>query len=179
MGDIIPTSSMTKAERTDLARLARAQGRLRKSGVEARQAELIAQLEEDLAAEFQPNDPRWDDVATAAQEAVKEADRIIAERCAELGVRPEFRPGLSLSWFSRGQNADSKRRAELRKVGQTRIAALGKAAKLKIDEDVLNRETTLIAGSLTTEEARQFLAAMPTLEALMPPLTVAEIEGGS
>lgn len=167
---------MTKAEIASLTRLVRQGARVRKSGIEAHQAELLCRLEAEVAAEYPPDDPRWAEITEAAQAAVKEADDRIAQLCDDLGIRREFRPRLEIGWRARGENAHAGRRSELRKVGQTRIAAMGKAAKLEIDKDALGRETELVAGSLSTAEAKAFLEAMPTLEALMPPVRVQELE---
>jgi hypothetical protein len=116
-------------------------------------------------------------VTAAAKKAIQDADDLVAKRCADLGIRPEFRPRIDLLFYGRGENALKERRAELRKVAQTRIAALGKNAKHAIDVDALERETELVAGALTTGEAQAVLAAMPTLQALMPPIALAELEG--
>ena len=173
---MVASAPMPKGDRDALRSLTRQGARILKSGIEAEQAKLLADLEEQLAGEYKANDPHWEEITKAADAAVRAADREIAERCEELGVRPEFRPSLSLSWYSRGQNAEASRRAELRKVAQTRIAALGKAAKLAIDTAALERETALVAGGLSSDEARLYLESMPTLAELMPPLSVAELE---
>jgi hypothetical protein len=150
--------------------------RVAKAGIEGRQAELLADLEDQLAAEYRWDDEAWAEVTAEAKRAVAEADEAIAKRCADLGIRPEFRPGLQVSWYGRGENASKNRRAELRKVAQTRLAALAKMAKVAIDKDALERETTLVAGALSSAEAKDFLEAMPTLEALMPRIALAELE---
>lgn len=168
---------MTKGERDVLTRLVRQRARVAKSGVEGRQAELLAEVEEQLAATYRFDHDAWREVMADAEQAVKDADEILAKRCADLGIRHEFRPTLHVTWYGRGENASKERRVELRKVAQTKIAALGKTAKHSIDVDALERETALVAGALTSDEAKAVLAAMPTLQALMPPLALAEIEG--
>jgi hypothetical protein len=56
------------------------------------------------------------------------------------------------------------------------VAAEAKAAKVQIERASVDVQTQLVAGGLQSNEAREFLAAMPTAEALMPAVTVAEIE---
>ncbi len=109
-------------------------------------------------------------------ELVREADEKIAAICREMGVREEFRPHLNLSWWSRGENADNQRRTELRKRAQAAIAAQAEQAKYEIDRRAGEVQTQLVAVGLTTEEARNFLEGMPTVESLMVPIDVGMLE---
>jgi hypothetical protein len=81
-----------------------------------------------------------------------------------------------MDWMRRGENYSAARRAELRKVAKTRIVAEIKAAKTTIERSSVEVQTELIAGGLESEEAKAFLESMPTAEALMPSLSMAEIE---
>ena len=120
---------------------------------------------------------------SGAYEAVaaieQEAGARIAERCRELDIPPEFAPGLHVGWYGRGENAAARRRAELRKVAQTRLEAEGRKAKLAVESASLDMLTTLAAGALASVEAQKFLESMPTPEALMPALELRELESGS
>jgi len=88
----------------------------------------------------------------------------------------EFRPRISIGWAPRGENMFATRRAELRKRAQTRIAAVGRAAKAAIEATEADVLTSLYAGALTTAAAHAFLAAIPSAESLMPPMRLAELE---
>jgi Holliday junction resolvase RusA-like endonuclease len=168
---------MSKADRDQLASVVKIRARVAKAQVAEHEALLLAKVESELAAEYKPDDDNaWKALADAAQKAVAEADSQVEERCRELGIRPEFRPGLNVGWYGRGENATVKRRVELRRVAQTRIAAVGKTAKLAIEQRCVEVLTELIAGALQSEEARSFLETIPTPEQLMPPLDVAELE---
>src|SRR5690348_3800209 len=121
---------MTRHEREDLRRLCRYQATLAKTGAAQRAAELRADFEEQLASIFRfDDDAIWKAVTETADAAVDEADKRIAARCNELGIPERFRPSLHLSWYSRGENASGKRRAELRKVAESHIEALEKKAR--------------------------------------------------
>lgn len=167
---------MTKGEREELRRLVNERARLAKARVEQRQAELLADVEAKLAAKYDFDDEVWADVTAAARQAVKQADDFIAQKCRELGIPEEFRPGITIGWYKRGENAVSLRRGELRKVAQTQIAAAGKKAKNTIDTAALERREALALGALESAEAKAFIESMPTVEALMPPLDVRELE---
>ncbi|MGH3305312.1 MAG: hypothetical protein ACRDOK_27340 [Streptosporangiaceae bacterium] len=170
------TETMTRRDRDDLAKVARMRARLAKDGIAAREAALLADVEEQLSAVYKFDHDAWADITRHAQQLIKDADRQIAERCRELGIREEFRPKLELGWMRRGENASSERRGELRRTSQTRIAALGKEAKMAIDGRAAEILTELIAGGLESEDAKAFLATIPTAEHLMPRLTLPELE---
>jgi hypothetical protein len=166
---------MTKGERDELAKILKARARVAKSVVEQRAAELLADAEQQLAAKYKISDEAWREIAADAVQIVAEADAEIAKRCRMLGIPEQFRPSLNASWYGRGENADKGRRAELRKVAQTRIAAMAKQARVTIETKALDGQTLLAADALESAEAKAFLASMPTVEALMPALDVASL----
>ena len=94
------------------------------------------------------------------------------------GHTRQLAPSAHVAWLPRGENVSAGRRAELRKVAATRIAASERAAKMEIERQSVEIETQLVAGGLQSEDAQAFLASMSTAEQLMPMLSVAEIEVG-
>jgi hypothetical protein len=167
---------MSKGERTELAKLVRMRAKVAKDGSAHRSAVLMADVERKLAAEYKFGDASWRDLTEAAEKAVKDADVQLAERCRALGIPAEFRPKISLSWYSRGENASKDRRAELRRVAQTQIAVMEKGAKVAIDRHVADLVTTIIAGGLESAEAVAFLECIPTVDEFMPALSLEEIK---
>lgn len=168
-------SKMTKAERDELARLLKARARVAKSVVEQRAAELLADAEQQLATRYKIDDAAWVDLTGAAEQAVKDADAKLARRCRALGIPEEFRPRIDFSWYSRGENAWKERRAELRKVAQTRIDAMAKQARVAIETRELDGLAMLAAGALESAGAQEFLASLPAVETLMPVLDVSAL----
>jgi hypothetical protein len=166
---------LTSRERNDLLRLAKARARLARESIGARQAELLADVEEQLAASYRFDDQVWDDLTRTAKSVVEAADAQIAARCRELGVPDRFRPALSIQWYSRGENAVASRRAELRKLAQARIEAAGKNAKTEITRRGLEAEERLLTAFLESDEARQVLESLPSVADLMPPILIAEL----
>jgi len=172
---------MSRRDASDLAAHVRREAVNAKAMVGIRAAELVADFEQQMAAEYAfSQDAVWTQAAEAAEVAVREANEKIAQRCGELGIPREFAPCLSRPrWFSRGgQSMVSERRAELRKVAVTRIAALEKAAKVQIETTALEMQKVLLSGVLTSREAQAFLAKMPTAADLMPVLALGEIAKG-
>lgn len=173
-----PAPPMTRREREDLAKVARLRARVARSAIVQREAELLADVEAQLAAEYAFTDEAWADITKGAAEAVAEADRQVAALCRERGIPEEFRPRLDTFWHRRGRNAVGERRTELRKVAQSRIAAVGKAAKASIEAREADVLTELLAGGLSSDAARTFLESIPSAAQLMPPMQVRELEGG-
>jgi hypothetical protein len=170
-----PQPNMTKGEREELVKLVKARTRVAGRVVDQRAAELLADVERQLATEYKVTDAAWSDLTAAAARAVQEADRGLAERCRALGIPEECRPRLSFSWFERGQNLFKDRRDELRRVAVIRIEALAEAARVEIEQKALDGLTLLIAGGLESSEAKAMLTAIPTPEALMPKIDLASL----
>lgn len=166
---------MSKGERLELAKLVRLRGKVAKDDIDQRAARLLADVEAQLAARYPANHEAWAEITERAKKSIAAADAEIAHRCRALGIPENFRPGIALSWYSRGENAMRERRAELRKVAQTELAARSKAAKVEIDRHAAQLLTQLAAGALESSESRAFLDAMPSIDELMPRLTLPEL----
>jgi predicted nucleic acid-binding Zn ribbon protein len=121
--------------------------------------------------------PKWVDITAAAKKAAAEANTALAVRCRERGIPEDFQPRLSLGWRDRGENVFGERRAELRKVAQTQVAALVKEAKLAIDREAAEQLTQLASMGIISQEARAFLGNMPRAEELLPPIDALKLPG--
>jgi hypothetical protein len=170
---------MTKSEREDLQRLVRQRERVQVAAARQRSADLLADFENQIAAQYRfDDDAIW---AAAAKEAEREVDKAqtrIAERCVELGIPRQFAPGLLLNWRHRGyDNAVGKRRDELRKVAKAQIEALERKAIVEIQRGSIEAQTELALAGLTSAAARVFVERLPTVESLMPALSYAELAG--
>lgn len=170
-------AAMTKGERAELGSLIRKRERVMKSQAEERSAVLLAEFDAASAKVFHfDEDPIWQAAMREAEAAVEGAIVTIAARCKDMGIPVEFAPTLNLSWYGRGHNMVADRRAELRRAAKSRIEAIEKEAITKIERLSLQAQTEIVASGLDTEGARQFLAAMPTMDLLMPPVRVEEIQ---
>lgn len=169
--------TMSKTEREQLARLARQRAKLAKQQILERQRILLADIEDQLSAEYTADEAIWADITRHAEGEVAKADAKIAEICRSWGIPEAFRPHLSLGWYGRGRNAESGRRTELRRLAQARVEAAGQSARTTVDSKLLDVETELVRSGLDSEQAHAFLASMPTADALMPRVHVGELEG--
>ncbi|MGO4832029.1 hypothetical protein AB4144_06980 [Rhizobiaceae sp. 2RAB30] len=79
-------------------------------------------------------------------------------------------------WQQRGRNSVKEERTEMRRVAQREIEAIEKAARTDIERQSVATQEKIMIGGLTSDDARAFLEAMPTAEALMPELTMDRVE---
>ncbi|HEY1298125.1 MAG TPA: hypothetical protein VGJ60_34020 [Chloroflexota bacterium] len=163
---------MTARERSELGALLRRRAKVARAAVAHVKAERLADFEAQLASEFAAEDERFRDLVRYASEAAQRADGELQLRCQEMGIPERFRPSLRVSWSSRGENALAERRAELRRVAQTRADADAKAAIEHIEASAVRAEEDLLREGLSTGAAHAVLERLPTPEALMPPLEV-------
>ena len=141
-------TAMTRAEREDLQRLVRQRERV------------------------------WAKAAAAANREVKKAQAQVAARCHEFGIPERFAPDLSVEWHHRGYgNQIDSRKAELRRMAQTQIAALEQKAIVEIKVSCLDAQTKLATAGCASEASKPFADALPSVERLMRPLSLAAIAG--
>ena len=169
-------NSMTKSERTELSRLMRDRAKVAKDEIESHAGRVLVNIEAQLAATYPEDHAAWADITEHARRVIAEADTQIAQRCRELGIPERFRPSINYSWYNRGENAMKDRRAELRKVAQTELVARVKAAKNTIDRRAVDLRTQLAAGMLESSQAKDFLNAMPSIDDLVPPITLDDLK---
>jgi hypothetical protein len=171
------TNKMTKAERDQLSKLARLRAKQAEREAEAREKVLLAEVLDLMATEFEAHDALWADAVLIAEEAAAKANVQIVGRCAELGIPAKDAPGLEVGFYRRSNEfANERRRAELRKLAETRLAALTKTAKAAIHDKALEVETELIVSSLESREAKAFVdGSIPTVEQLMPALQLEDL----
>lgn len=174
MADVKP---MTKGERQELGSLIRKREKVMKAEAEKRSAALLADYDAAQAKIYHwDNDAIWKQAHDDAEKAVEAARLAIAARCQEIGIPAEFAPDLQLYWSGRGHNALASRRQELRQAAKSRIAAMEREAVAQIERLSLQAQTEIVASGLQSEAAQTFLKAMPSMDALMPPVAPSEIE---
>jgi hypothetical protein len=171
---------MTKSEREELQRLVRQREKALKSAAKQRSTEMLAEFENQLAARYKFDDDEvWAEAKRVANAEVEKANARIAARCAELSIPKDFAPSLDSHWYGRGENAAKERRAELRKVAVSRIAAIEQAAIVQIELGSVRAQTEIATHGLTSQAARAFIEQLPSIETLMKPLDFGAIAGGA
>ncbi len=170
--------TMTKGEREDLLKLIRSREKVLKSAAEQRSAAMLAEFEKQISTLYAwDSDEVWKKAVEEAINALHTSQKVIEDRCKELGIPKEFQPRyVGGGWLERGQNAAAQRRDELRKVAKAEIAVVEHNARVEIERMSVEAQTQIIAHGLQSEAAQAFLANLPTVEKLMPTLDVARIE---
>ena len=138
------SDELTRTERADLQRVARMRAKVARGAIEVVKAQRLAEFERELQARYAVDDAAWSELTAAAKAQVQQTDEELARRCEELGIRPEFRPRLTLGWYSAGANGSRDRQAELRKLARLELEAAGKAARQRIDAGELEAVTELL-----------------------------------
>jgi hypothetical protein len=168
---------ISKAEGIELQKLINRREKVLKQVAAARSAELMADFEQQMAAEYRFDDREvWTEATRRGRTAVAAANDLIAAECATLGIPSQFAPQLAFGWMSRGENATKERRDELRRVAKTRIEAIEKRANVEISHEALIAATEVVSLGLVSQAAQRFLHELEPLERLMPPLDFRSIE---
>lgn len=175
------SETMTKGEREDLQRLIRQREKVLESAAKQRSAELLADFENQMAAEYHlGDDPVWEELAKSAHAEVQKIGKRLAARCRELGIPDKFAPKLQLNWQHKGYgNALKERVQELRTAAKAEIDAMEQKAIVQIRTASVDAQTHLAIAGLTSDAARAFVSQLPAVENLMPVLSYQEIAGES
>ena len=168
---------LSRTEVHDLGMIIRDRVKVLRAHAEEQAAACLADFEKKLAAVYTfDQDEVWKVATEEAQKVVAECQEKIAKRCQKLGIPRTFAPAIGMTWQGRGENALASRRAELRRVAQTSIAAMTKAAITKIEKQSLELRTQVVAMGLLSDAAKVFLESLAPVEEAMHSLDFTEIE---
>lgn len=87
--------SFTRAERTDLQRLARMTANVARGGIDAAKAQRLHEFERELQARYEVDNEAWAELAATAEAQVRTLDQELAKRCEDLGIGRSFGPLLT------------------------------------------------------------------------------------
>lgn len=170
-------SGITKGERTELRSLIRQRFRVLRADIDARKAELLAELEQRIDAKYAEWDKAWADAMYLIEEAAREANRKANDVLRGLDIEELDLEGKDYSIvYTRAINKPGRGRTKLRQTGQARIEAQVKAAYLQLDRQEADLLTRLVAGALESDDARAFLGEIPSVSALVPADRLLELE---
>jgi hypothetical protein len=164
---------ITKAERTELRSLVRNQIRVLRHEVLQRAKELTADVDVQLERRYANVDKAWADAAFLAEQAVQEANRAVNDAYRTL-MGEHHLERRYVDWHPPEKPA--RERAMLRQTALSRIQAQVTAAMLRLDRQEADLLRDLAIGALESDEAHEFLRAIPTVGELVPAARLAEIE---
>lgn len=172
-----PARRLSRNETHDLSMIIKDRTKVLRAHAEEQAAACMADFESKMATIYTwDQDETWKKATEQAMNVVKESQETIAARCKDLGIPAAFAPTLSASWQGRGENMLAMRRMELRRVAQSSIAAMTKAAITRIEKQSLDLRTQVVAMGLLSAEAKMFLESLAPIEESMRSLDFGEIE---
>jgi len=170
------TATITRHEREALAKLIRQRERLAKTAASERSAVLMADFEQQADRIYAyDEDNVWRQAVLAAKEEVAKASVQISKRCSELGIPQPFAPTLSVVWHQQRASVGMER-AKMRQVAKRRIEQIEATARTSIERASVAAQEALLTGGLTTDAAKLFAEALPSVEELMPKLQMADLQ---
>jgi hypothetical protein len=92
---------MARADREQLIRLTRLRAKQAKQEAVQREKVLLAEVEDQLTAEYEARDQMWAEAVAIAEEAALKANDLIVARCADLGIPASHAPRLEMGWRRR------------------------------------------------------------------------------
>lgn len=172
-------SEITKGERTELRSVIRQQFKVLRAEVIERQAELSAQLEDEVARRFAQQDKEWNDLMFQINEAAREANRKINDLLYE--ADHQVKDGterwlINLNSYDIGKLRKGDGRTEFKQRGHAHLNAQVKGALLRLDRDEADLLRALATTAMESEEARTFLTRIPTVGELVSAARIAELE---
>jgi hypothetical protein len=175
-------NGMSRSDYTATEKLISQEARVGKQRAKHLKAERLADLSAQLAARFDPEDLELGAEMAQMEAEVRELDakwRARTDAVLDRQGRPRrFRPQLHIwcSWSDRGENSSAARRAEFWQVGERAAEAEYQYAVLTYDTWELDTRRAITLGRVTSYEARRLIEALPSVEALMPPLSLKGLE---
>ena len=177
MTDQEPPRRLSRNETHDLSMIIKDRTRVLRAHAEEQAAACMADFESKLASAYTwDQDEVWKKATEEAQRVVADSQKIIAARCKELGIPASFAPSIGALWSGRGENAMAARRNELRRVAESSIKAMTKAAITRIEKQSLDLRTQVVSMGLLSADAKMFLESLAPVEDSMRALDFAEIE---
>jgi hypothetical protein len=171
---------ITKSELDAISRALRANVKAAKAAIVALGPKLKAEFEVQLSVSYPASgDPVWKEALQIVYDTYKIQQARVDARCEELGIPARFRPhmhppGWADSWKSSCDYKDY--RAEMRRLAGTQIDDMLKSRMAQLDLDSANVQFEIASQGCLTDAAKEFLAKLPSVDSLIPPLKVSEVE---
>lgn len=167
--------TMTKTERNELRGIVRTQFKVLRAEVVQRQAEVLAEIEQEIEKRYVGEDRRRQAVMDRLGEIVGAASREATDvlKAEEVGVsisRPIRVWHENIEW-------PKDDRISLRRQALAAFEAKVAAAKLALDRQEADLLRKLAVGALDSDEAKSFLEGIPTVGELVPVSRLQELVG--
>ena len=171
---------MTKSEIDVVSRALRVNVRVAHTQITALGPKLKAEFELQLSTSYPATgDPVWNDALNQVYQSYTLQQARVNARSEELGIPERFRPqirepGWASSW--RSSCFDYKEyRAEMCKLANAQIDDMLKSRRAQLELESANIQYEIASHGCITDTAKEFLAKLPAIEAMIPPLQVSEV----
>lgn len=180
-------ATMTPGERRELKGAINGRQKIAYSLVEARKAELIAELTASINKVYSPRELGIEDDIAEFEAQVRKLNLKVAQKMRArdrenplIGrVLSEIDwPSAHFDWSGAGAVRMKERRAALIKAGTHQIEAMASAARLAIDQAIQQGHEMLVRDALESSAAVAFLDGFPTPAQLMPRIDVTTLRIG-
>jgi hypothetical protein len=170
-------SGMTQAERRELRSVVKSQFKVLRAEVEQRRKELAAEAAEQVRRRYAASDKQVDDLNWKIEQIIDQANKDV--RDAVKAAQSESSGG-QWAWSGpvRAPRVQHERedRFALNGALSSGLEAQAKAALLTLERQESDLLRQLALGALESDEARAFLASIPSVGELVPASRLAEIE---
>lgn len=169
---------MNKSERDELRRLIRGRIKVLQADISTRRAELISELDQHLEGQYAAEMKRYDEGQFLIAEAVRAANRTANDVYREYFGKERWGEKADKQVVSAQQiEPPTREKSKERTTGVRAIEAKVLHARTELDrrEQQLLEELTI--GALESQDAKDFLARIPTVGELVPSSRLNEIAG--
>jgi hypothetical protein len=172
---------INKSELEAISRALRAKVKAAKAAIIALGPKLKAEFEMQLTVTYPASgDPIWEEALQIVYDAYETQQARVEARCEELRIPERFRPELqSPSWSASWRSScyDYKDyRAEMRRLAGAQIDDMIKSRLAQLDLDSANIQFEIASEGCVTDAAKDFLKRLPSIESMVPPLKLSEVE---
>lgn len=172
---------MNKSELEAIGRALRANVKAAKAAIVALGPKLKAEFEVQLSVSYPSSgDPVWKDALHTVYETYEIQQARVDARCEELRIPRRFRPHLQPPGWSDGWRCSTfdfkDMRAEMRRLAGAQIDDMLKSRMAQLELDSANIQFEIASHGCVTDAAKEFLAKLPSVDSLIPPLKVSEVE---
>lgn len=162
--------AMTKTDRKELTSVVRSEFKILRNELRNREMQLASKIRAELEAEAKDATQEAIAAAAALEERADQLERdatALVREMREQGLEPQGYRGsiIRIDFDNRWQAKDIDRRVQQQ---LNAIKTQRGAAELQLDRNEQDLVKELSVGALETEEAKTFLAKIPTLDQLLP-----------
>lgn len=121
------------------------------------------------------NDPVFSEQFAILQACWEKCQQAVTDRCAQRNIPDRFRPRLEIGWEVGRLQLFKDLRAQMRKLAWAQIDANVQETLEAIERQSSNMQLQIIGAGNLTDAAREFMAKLPSIEQLMPPVKATEV----